>query len=46
VPKEFGGLGLTLAEICREQRRLARSKRPPEGRCSPTVTPSPATTSR
>src|SRR5436305_6279852 len=24
VPQEFGGLGLTLAEFCREQRRLAR----------------------
>ena len=23
VPTEFGGLGLTLAEVCREQRRLA-----------------------
>lgn len=23
VPKEFGGLGMTLAECCREQRRLA-----------------------
>ena len=23
VPKELGGLGLTLAEVCREQRRLA-----------------------
>ena len=23
VPEEFGGLGLTLAEVCREQRRLA-----------------------
>ncbi|MEO7987043.1 MAG: acyl-CoA dehydrogenase family protein, partial [Gemmatimonadales bacterium] len=22
VPKEFGGLGMTLAEVCREQRRL------------------------
>ena len=28
VPKEFGGLGLTLAEICREQRRLARRSAP------------------
>ena len=26
VPKEFGGLGLTLAEICQEQRRLARAR--------------------
>jgi alkylation response protein AidB-like acyl-CoA dehydrogenase len=23
VPKEFGGLGLTLVQICQEQRRLA-----------------------
>ncbi len=23
VPKEFGGFGMTLAEVCREQRRLA-----------------------
>jgi len=23
VPKEFGGLGMSLAEVCREQRRLA-----------------------
>jgi alkylation response protein AidB-like acyl-CoA dehydrogenase len=28
VPKEFGGLGLTLVEICREQRRLARRSAP------------------
>jgi alkylation response protein AidB-like acyl-CoA dehydrogenase len=28
VPKEFGGLGLTLAEICQEQRRLARRSAP------------------
>ena len=28
VPKEFGGLGLILAEICREQRRLARHSAP------------------
>jgi alkylation response protein AidB-like acyl-CoA dehydrogenase len=28
VPKEFGGLGLTLLEICREQRRLARRSAP------------------
>ncbi len=28
VPKEFGGLGLTLAEICLEQRRLARRSAP------------------
>ena len=28
VPQEFGGLGLTLAEICREQRRLARRSAP------------------
>ena len=28
VPKEFGGLGLTLTEICQEQRRLARSSGP------------------
>jgi len=28
LPKEFGGLGLTLAEICREQRRLARRSAP------------------
>ena len=28
VPKEFGGLGLTLPEICREQRRLARRSAP------------------
>ncbi len=28
VPKDFGGLGLTLAEICREQRRLARRSAP------------------
>ena len=25
VPQEFGGLGLTLSEICQEQRRLARN---------------------
>ena len=30
VPKEFGGLGLTLTEICHEQRRLA-------GRSAPTA---------
>ena len=24
VPQQFGGLGLTLSEICQEQRRLAR----------------------
>jgi alkylation response protein AidB-like acyl-CoA dehydrogenase len=24
VPREFGGLGLTLSQICQEQRRLAR----------------------
>jgi alkylation response protein AidB-like acyl-CoA dehydrogenase len=24
VPREFGGLGLTLVQICQEQRRLAR----------------------
>ncbi len=23
VPREFGGLGLSLAEVCQEQRRLA-----------------------
>jgi alkylation response protein AidB-like acyl-CoA dehydrogenase len=28
VPEEFGGLGLTFAEICREQRRLARRSAP------------------
>ena len=28
VPKEFGGLGLTLAEICRGQRRLALRSAP------------------
>jgi alkylation response protein AidB-like acyl-CoA dehydrogenase len=28
VPKEFGGLGLTLSEICREQRGLARRSAP------------------
>src|SRR5438477_4526385 len=28
VPREFGGLGLTLAEICSEQRRLARRSAP------------------
>jgi alkylation response protein AidB-like acyl-CoA dehydrogenase len=28
VPKEFGGRGLTLAEICQEQRRLARRSAP------------------
>src|SRR5499427_6009203 len=28
VPKEFGGLGLTLAGICQEQRRLARRSAP------------------
>jgi alkylation response protein AidB-like acyl-CoA dehydrogenase len=28
VPKEFGGLGLTLSEICQEQRRLARRSAP------------------
>jgi alkylation response protein AidB-like acyl-CoA dehydrogenase len=28
VPKEFGGLGLTLLEICHEQRRLARRSAP------------------
>jgi len=28
VPQEFGGLGLTLVEICREQRRLARRSAP------------------
>jgi alkylation response protein AidB-like acyl-CoA dehydrogenase len=28
VPKEFGGLGLSLAEICQEQRRLARRSAP------------------
>jgi alkylation response protein AidB-like acyl-CoA dehydrogenase len=28
VPKEFGGLGLTLTEICHEQRRLARRSAP------------------
>jgi alkylation response protein AidB-like acyl-CoA dehydrogenase len=28
VPKEFGGLGLTLAEVCQEQRRLARRSAP------------------
>src|SRR4051794_25341399 len=28
VPKQFGGLGLTLAEICQEQRRLARQSAP------------------
>ena len=24
IPREFGGLGLTLSDICQEQRRLAR----------------------
>ena len=28
VPQEFGGLGLTLSEICQEQRRLARRSAP------------------
>jgi alkylation response protein AidB-like acyl-CoA dehydrogenase len=28
VPKEFGGLGLSLAEVCQEQRRLARRSPP------------------
>src|ERR1700757_4117933 len=28
VPQEFGGLGLTLAEICHEQRRLGRRSVP------------------
>jgi len=28
VPKEFGGLGLTLAQICQEQRRLAYRSAP------------------
>jgi alkylation response protein AidB-like acyl-CoA dehydrogenase len=28
VPESFGGLGLTLAEICQEQRRLARLSAP------------------
>jgi alkylation response protein AidB-like acyl-CoA dehydrogenase len=28
VPEEFGGLGLTLLELCREQRRLARRSAP------------------
>ena len=28
VPQEFGGLGLTLAEVCREQRRLAHRSAP------------------
>ena len=28
APKEFGGLGLTLSEICQEQRRLARRSAP------------------
>jgi alkylation response protein AidB-like acyl-CoA dehydrogenase len=28
VPQEFGGLGLSLAEICQEQRRLARRSAP------------------
>src|ERR1700746_1505832 len=28
VPEEFGGLGLTFAEICQEQRRLARRSAP------------------
>src|SRR5205807_4829275 len=28
VPKAFGGLGLSLAEICQEQRRLARRSAP------------------
>src|SRR5690349_24831720 len=28
VPKEFGGLALSLAEICREQRRLAQRSAP------------------
>jgi alkylation response protein AidB-like acyl-CoA dehydrogenase len=28
VPKEFGGLGLTLVQICQEQRRLARRSAP------------------
>jgi len=28
VPKEFDGLGLTLPEVCHEQRRLARRSAP------------------
>ena len=28
VPREFGGLGLTLVQICQEQRRLARRSAP------------------
>jgi alkylation response protein AidB-like acyl-CoA dehydrogenase len=28
VPQQFGGLGLTLSEICQEQRRLARRSAP------------------
>jgi alkylation response protein AidB-like acyl-CoA dehydrogenase len=28
VPKEFGGLGMSLTEICQEQRRLARRSAP------------------
>src|ERR1700719_2126269 len=28
VPQEFGGLGLTLSQICHEQRRLARRSAP------------------
>jgi alkylation response protein AidB-like acyl-CoA dehydrogenase len=28
VPQEFGGLGLSLAEVCQEQRRLARRSAP------------------
>src|SRR5271169_1630144 len=28
VPEKFGGLGFTLAEICQEQRRLARRSAP------------------
>jgi alkylation response protein AidB-like acyl-CoA dehydrogenase len=28
VPKEFGGLGFSLAEVCQEQRRLARRSAP------------------
>jgi alkylation response protein AidB-like acyl-CoA dehydrogenase len=28
VPRDFGGLGLTLGQICREQRRLARRSAP------------------
>ena len=28
VPREFGGLGLTLAQICQEQRRLAYRSAP------------------